>query len=317
LTRQRAVATGASRVGTTPKTPVRSAPVDALWGPRPGVPRGTAARRCAVDRAAPVRGSTAPMRRALVALLLGLALAAVCLRLAWWQFDRGRAKEAARAAWAAQARRPPLDLARAWGVVAAHPTAFVYAPAAVEGRWHPGLRVVLRGRSRDGRPGVELVSRLDLDDGRAVWVHRGWVPSPDATRLPPGRWEPPGRVRVAGVLVPFAAGPLRDRALVDARGADTTLVVRRVHPAWLRPRTPGPWLPLLLQAQGPGGPPHPVPPTPPGLPPSRHYAYAGQWLAFALLALGGGFVLARRSARAASRLSPLPPSSAGPGSRTS
>jgi surfeit locus 1 family protein len=68
------------------------------------------------------------------------------------------------------------------------------------GAYRPGEEIVLLARSQNGLSGHHILTPLDLGDGRAVIVDRGWVPIdldiPGMAEFAP----PPGEVEVYGVL---------------------------------------------------------------------------------------------------------------------
>ena len=45
----------------------------------------------------------------------------------------------------------------------------------VAGRWDAARQFLLDNRTRDGRAGYEVLTPLQLDDGRWLIVNRGWV----------------------------------------------------------------------------------------------------------------------------------------------
>ncbi|HEU0298658.1 MAG TPA: SURF1 family protein [Longimicrobium sp.] len=233
--------------------------------------------------------------RGILAAVLVIIVAATCVRLGFWQLDRLEQRRARNAAIRAAGALPPVRLDSAAPALSANPQAFAWRRAEAAGRYHHAGDMVLRGRSRTGRPGVHLVSPLVLGDGRVVMVNRGWVPAPDGSTADVRPLRTTGPVRISGALLPLASDP--DRGLPLSRGAggaDTTW--RRVDLAAARERGPGPVIPLVLQ-QLPGGGAEDSPPVPEPLPElseGNHLSYAVQWFSFAAIAVAGFLVVAFR-----------------------
>lgn len=224
-----------------------------------------------------------------------LLMAALCVRLGFWQLDRLEQRRARNEAVRAAQARPPVALdAAAFAAASAEPTAYDWRPVEAAGTFHHAGDLLLRGRGREGRPGVHLVSPLVLADGRVVMVDRGWVPAPDAASAHAEAYRTDGPVRVRGVLRTMEARADRGMPASGRAGADSTW--RRIDPAVARERSPGAVLPLYLQrlpsSTDPAGPPlaEPLPELSEG----NHLSYAVQWFSFALIAVVGLIILARR-----------------------
>ena len=232
--------------------------------------------------------------RGILAALVVLAVAAICVRLGFWQLDRLEQRRARNAAIRAAGALPPVRLDSAAPALSADPRSFAWRRAEAAGRYHHAGDMVLRGRSRGGRPGVHLVSPLVMADGRVVMVNRGWVPAADGSTADVRPLRTTAPVRVAGALLPIPSSPDRGLPIAGGEGADTTW--RRVDLAAARERSPGPVVPLLLQqlpAGGAEGSP-PVPEPLPELSQGNHLSYAVQWFSFAVIALVGLVILLRR-----------------------
>src|SRR2546422_1051372 len=153
----------------------------------------------------------------------------------------------------------------------------------VSGRAPGGGR---RARTYEGVPGVALVTPLRLADGSAVFVDRGWAPSPDAAHVDEQAYQEPDTADVLGLGFPAPRG----------RGD--------VDPARLEDSLPYPVLPFILQ-QFPQLPSstvlyRPLPPglmrwPAPALDDGPHLSYAIQWFSFAVIILGGSVALFRKS----------------------
>jgi surfeit locus 1 family protein len=144
------------------------------------------------------------------------------------------------------------------------------------GVYDPDREVVVRGRTWEGSPGVELLTPLALEGGREIWVDRGWVPSPDAEHVDRSRFVERGPVRVQGFLRPSEHGEA----------------------------PPGGGPPAVLEQLPDAA--HAAPPVrrgPPELSNGPHLSYAVQWFAFAATALVGYAALlwSRRGRRLRSR----------------
>lgn len=129
-----------------------------------------------------------------------LIVAAVCVRLGFWQLDRLAQRRALNAAIAARAEMPPLSLER----LPSDTTGIGLRRVVLTGEYLNDATVVLAGRSHGGLPGVHLFTPLQLDgSGDVILVNRGWVPSPDAATVDLSEYVQEGRVTVNGIFLPF------------------------------------------------------------------------------------------------------------------
>jgi surfeit locus 1 family protein len=234
-------------------------------------------------------------RREVLAGVFALLVAAVCVRLGFWQLDRLEQRRARNAALAAALAEPPVVLDEATvRAIEDDPARFVNRRVAASGAYDPAGEVVLRGRVHDGRPGVHLATPLVLEGGAAVLVLRGWVPSPDGASVDPRPYAEPGRRTVEGVLQAVPVTEDGGAPSTSTANRVRTLTHRRLDLPSLRSRSPRPLLPLYLQQlPGPDST-RAVPPVRVPLPERSngpHLSYAVQWFSFAAIALAGYAVL--------------------------
>jgi len=216
----------------------------------------------------------------LVAALAGTLLTA---RLGVWQLDRAAQKNELQSALDSRMALPPLPSAElALDAVAA--AAQHHRALRLEGQWLAERTVYLENRQMNGRPGFVAVTPLQLDDGSAVLVQRGWLPRDlmDRTRIvaaPP----PSGRVAVQGRIAPApgrlyefeaaASGPIRQNIVLDDYARETGLPLRPLTLVQEDGQSP-PEDGLLRQWPRPAADVH------------KHYGYAFQWFSLSALTLG-------------------------------
>jgi len=225
---------------------------------------------------------TTPMaidRRDGVGLVGALLLAAICVRLGFWQLDRLHQRRAHNALLVAARARPELEI-RGWLPLDSLRDRRLRARGvydyAHERLWH--------GRSYEGVPGVDLVTPLRLRDGGAVLVDRGWAPSPDGYHVDQQAYREGDSADVEGLGM---AAP-RGRGDVDL--------------AALRDSLPYRILPIVMQQLPPSTALYrPLPPgltrwPPPQLSDGPHLSYVVQWFSFAAIIVVGSFALLRQRA---------------------
>ncbi|NIQ52124.1 MAG: SURF1 family protein, partial [Gammaproteobacteria bacterium] len=103
-----------------------------------------------------------------------LVVAAVCVRLGFWQLDRLQERRDRNAVVEARMAMPPVALAG----LPSDTAGLVHRRVTLAGGYDHAHDLVLAGRSMGGLPGVYLYSPLRLGTG-AVLVERGWLPSAD------------------------------------------------------------------------------------------------------------------------------------------
>lgn len=239
-----------------------------------------------------------------VAAALALAVAAVCIRLGFWQLQRMEQRRELNAALSSALERPPLRLRDSLAAVAGRPGDFQFRRVRLRGYFDLEREVVLRGRARGGKPGVHLVAPFRLvGTDTAVLVNRGWVPSPDAATLDPREYRGAAGREVEGILLPAPSGSGGAVPLVKSVGGTRVRTYQRLDVGALASETPYPLLPLYVQAlpsaQSPadGG---PLAEPLPSLDEGPHLGYAIQWFSFAAIAVLGllGVMLFRGRAAA-------------------
>lgn len=266
--------------------------------------------------------------RGIAGTVVVLVVVAGCVRLGLWQLDRRAERAARNEVIAERMALPPValtDAPRDTGGLA-------YRRARFAGRADGDRALILAGRSRNGAPGVNVLSPIRLRTG-AVLVNRGWLPAPDAATvdLDPTRLH--GPVEAEGVLLPF---PDVDR---ESEPGPFRVTWFRFDGDAIRAQYPYPVAPLYLAttavvepaageggrgpdrastdpeaaAAGPDGAPAgtapaaPIPPGAPELDPGPHLSYAVQWFGFAAIALIGWLVLLVQRARQPSDEQPASP----------
>lgn len=207
--------------------------------------------------------------RSWVPLVAALVVAAVCVRLGLWQLDRLEQRQGRNATIAAAFRESPLAAENA-------PPDPVkrFRRVSVTGRWDYARETTVAGRTRNGSPGVHVITSVILGDGTAILVNRGWVYSPDARTIDLTRWREGSQARFVGYVDELPSS-LRETfpasmyvvALPDSAAA----LAAGDRPARLRPPA--------FADEGP------------------HLNYAVQWFSFAAIALIGTPLVVRRQRR--------------------
>lgn len=222
--------------------------------------------------------------RALVSHAIVLGVVAVLVALGQWQIARLGEVRTINRLLAERLAAAPADLADllAAGVPADE---LEFRRVEVTGTFRPDEEVLQRNRVNGGLTGLDVLTPLDLGDGRTLLVRRGWVP-PDLDEPPVAAAPPPsGRVRVAGVLEATV-----DQPTFGARDPDDGVLARVFHPdtARLDRQMTGDLLPVVLRLTAPvpaTADALPRPPDAPDLDEGSHLSYAVQWHLFAVLAL--------------------------------
>lgn len=175
------------------------------------------------------------------------------------------------------------------------PDDIAWRPVTTSGSYLPDEAVLVVNRSQNGRAGVNIVVPLRLDDGRILFVNRGFVPQTfDVPSVPAIDVSVSGRLRPSqqrgfGQLSDPAEGVLREAQRLD---------IER-----LAPQIDGEVVPMYIDLiesvpAEVGAIPEPV--IAPDLSEGNHLSYAVQWFIFSI-AVGVGWVLAVRRSIATHR----------------
>jgi surfeit locus 1 family protein len=239
-------------------------------------------------------------RAGLVGTILLAVVAALCVRLGFWQLDRLEERRRLNDHVAERLAAPPLT-----GAAALADTAGIYyRTATLHGVLDHDRSIVLPGRSHRGVPGVHLVTPLLVTGhGGAVLVNRGWVPSADAATIDVTDFAGEGADSIHGLVLPFpgAEQSLAQREGPGAAAGGFRRVWFSIDAARLRDQYPYELLPALVQALPVAGAAtagrdaYPIRLEPPPLDEGPHLGYALQWFSFALIALIGWIALVLRS----------------------
>ena len=224
-------------------------------------------------------------RRSIIAAVLALIVAAVCVRLGVWQLSRLAERRARNAEVTTSMRGAAVALTE----LPRDSLAPRFRRVHVNGTFDFEHEIVLTGRTRQGSPGVHIITPLRMDEaGRAVLVNRGWVYSPDAASAELSRWREPARATIEGYVEHFST----DRSGDPRLGANPR-ARRWLDRSDISGVIPYPLAPFYVVAIADGPPRENIPvrlPLP-ELDEGPHRSYAIQWFAFAAIALAGGALL--------------------------
>jgi cytochrome oxidase assembly protein ShyY1 len=221
----------------------------------------------------------------------------VMVNLGFWQLRRLDERREFNAAVEARFDEPPAGLdeliPHAAEVGDAELAGVEWRAVDVSGRYVPDEELRVVNRSQGGRAGDNVVTPLQLDDGRVLLVARGFVPlGADAAAAPAGEVEVVGRLR--------RSEQRRTGALSDPAEGELT-EAQRVDIPRLAGQLPGDVVPMYVEltaSQPPEAAAFPEPVVAPSLSEGSHLSYAVQWFLFSALAVVG-WVLAVRKSRPA------------------
>lgn len=184
---------------------------------------------------------TSTARDRLMVTVAAVVTMALTFGLGVWQLQRGAAKQALADAMRQRAEAPALAELPAAG--AADTSGLWYRRVMVKGRWLDEHTVYLDNRqiieNKQARVGFDVITPLQLADGTAVIVQRGWLPRDfsDRLRIVPVP-TPAGIVHVRGRYAPppprlhefrqdeAVVSRVRQNLDVAAYAAQTGLVLR-------------------------------------------------------------------------------------------
>jgi len=231
------------------------------------------------------------LRRLLVVVAV-VSVSLVCVRLGAWQLSRLAEKRALNVALRAALAAPPFVV----GAALPPADSAVGRPVEFAGGLDERFHVLLRGRVRDGEPGVDVVTPFRLaGDSVAVLVERGWLAAADGASVEPSSIPADSSRSVIGIARAFEAGdpipPLREIGNAERR----VWSAPRLDRDSLAVRLPYRIAPYFVVAlPGSGAPPSPARRAPREHDEATHLGYAIQWFAIAAIVPAGAVLLARR-----------------------
>jgi len=225
--------------------------------------------------------------RSVAGALLAVVIATICASLGIWQLERLAARRALNQAVLARLNHPAVELDSSTAGLEKRR----FQRVILRGRLDYDNEIVLSNRSRNGSPGVHIITPVRLP-GRdtAVLVNRGWVYAPDAMTVDLARWREPAEISGKGYVELFP-----NRRSGANQSPTHPNAYRWLDADALRGRIPYPIAPyyVVLTTKGP---PDKVPARVgiPDLDEGPHLSYAIQWFSFAAISIIGMIVLLRR-----------------------
>lgn len=224
-------------------------------------------------------------RRFYLFAAIAVLLAALFVRLGFWQLSRFQERRAVNAESIRPLALPEVPFDSVAGLAR-------YRRVTLEGTPDHSHEFTLGGRSRNGVPGVYVFTPYRLH-GRdtAVVVNRGWVYAPDAATADLGRYRERGGA-VRGFTDTLPLGPPQSPADASAgRG------LRRLTYGGVTGMVPYPVHRLYVVMRDSAGADTPARLAPPRGGSGPHLGYAVQWFSFAIIALVGTAIAMKRARR--------------------
>ena len=219
--------------------------------------------------------------------IFGLIFAIVCIRLGIWQLQRLAERRHLNTELRSRAATIPVTL----GELPTDTGAAHFRRVAISGTYDYDREITLTNRSRNGSPGVNIVTPLRSSSDTAVLVNRGWVYAPDGMTVDLARWRETPAINGEGYVEFFRKGN------GSAKSATHKRAYRWVDDKTISQAFPYPVRPYLVvliddsTKRGENIPPRlDVPPLDEG--PHRNYAI--QWFSFAAISIFGTILFLRR-----------------------
>ena len=221
---------------------------------------------------------------------VALLLIAACLFAAQWQFSRGSNQSANNKIIAANLDLPSLNIQ---DIENLDPVANQWRKITLQGKFSMSNQELVRNRYYEGKFGFEVLTLFTTTNGQNFWVDRGWVAAgpnaatpPDVEQVTSESIEITARIRsenlsrqLQGSFFVIRATSEKPESIAKLQGIDANeyyLDLLGSPDGQVRPLTE---IELPELSNGP------------------HYAYGIQWLAFALVALIGRFLIFREAER--------------------
>lgn len=224
-------------------------------------------------------------------VLIAAILSAVFISLGFWQLRRLAWRRSLNAHIEHRLSEPAVSI----DSLPRDSAGMHYRQVLVRGTYDYMHQIVLADRTRNGSPGVNIVTPVRLPGhDTALLVTRGWVYAPDGVSADLSRWRERDTVDAIGYARPLNVPYKGTPTLGEHPGAYRWLDLRA-----LRASVPYPVYPLSVVLEGDtagiapaaGHAPPRVPPPP--LDEGPHMSYAIQWFAFAAIAIVGTFFFLR------------------------
>ncbi len=215
-------------------------------------------------------------------LVVVLVLGFTCVRLSEWQFHRYQERKDSNALIRANLAAAPAPLQRLLSTSGEPSSDVQWQRVTVTGHYDADHQIAVLYRTRNGAPGVDVVTPFVTDAGPAVLVDRGWVPSPAngnlVQDLPPpaaGRVTLTGRVRVGSDGSSSQVTPSQGSVRAVSAEAIEAILPYPLYDGFLE-----------LTTESPASPHAPTKAGEPDLGGGPSFFYGFQWLFFALLFFG-------------------------------
>ena len=211
----------------------------------------------------------------------------VLIQLGFWQLERLEQRRSFNVRVAERWQQEPFDVNH--NTIPDDLSTLEYRRVQALGEFDYSNQIMLSNQTRNQAPGSVLVTPLVLDDGRAILVARGWVPTGDDN---PEVWSKFDESDDAPII-----GLLQETQLLPSGNAPTPPAAPQT--AWyqlnidaIQPQMPYELLPVfILQLPEDGRTFNDLPlrEEPLVLDEGSHFSYAIQWFMFALI-LGVGYI---------------------------
>jgi cytochrome oxidase assembly protein ShyY1 len=219
-------------------------------------------------------------------------LTAVCVRLGFWQMHKLELRLDRNDTITAHFKEQPVELDTVLADGATVDRSTEWTRVRATGTYDLDHEVTVRFSTRDGAPGVNVVTPLVLDSGTAVLVDRGWTETANTVERPEVPEPATGPVTIEGWLrknngaggQAVRPNDSQVRAISSEGMADFVPYELTNGYVNLQEQTPEASAGLAVEPQ-------------PELGQGPHFFYALQWWFFALLAVVGYFWFARAEAK--------------------
>jgi cytochrome oxidase assembly protein ShyY1 len=223
-------------------------------------------------------------------LLFGVAIVVVAWATWWlgeWQFHRLEDRKESNAVVSANEDKAPAPVADILAPGRAVPDDEEWRVVTATGTYDVEDTVIVRYRTREGTPGVDVVVPLVTDDGTALLVDRGWLQTERSGTADPGAVPAPpeGVVTVTGWVRADGAGDSTEVAHQSTRAISSAAIgealEREVYGGFVDLRSEDPEPEQALEQV-----------ELPELDNGPHFFYGLQWWFFGVLAIFGFCYLA-------------------------